>query len=122
HPTSLNVIRRDIFTQIPSSTGVQSRVTMFYNNVVAPTEVDEYDFGSGAVGSLLRTTITSYGSWNGSSCVALGTTIRTRPCPVIVQDGSGHQASKTNFRYNTSTGNLTDTDAWVSGTTYLSSQ
>src|SRR6185437_14286242 len=57
------------------------------------TEVDEYDFGAGAPGALLRKTLITYNS-------TLGNNIADHPASVIVQDGSGNQKAKTTFAYD----------------------
>jgi RHS repeat-associated protein len=86
-----------------------------------PVELDEYDFGNGAPGTLLRKTLTTYAS--------LGR-IMDRLASVIVQDGSGTQKAKTTFGYDetmptttsgvpqhtspsSSRGNLTSVNRWI---------
>jgi RHS repeat-associated protein len=55
-------------------------------------EVDEYDFGSGAPGALLRKTLATYAT--------LGSTIIALPATVTVQDGSGSQKALTVYGYD----------------------
>jgi len=101
-------------------------------------ELDEYDFGSGSPGPLLRKTLTTYGSFNGTGCTALGNHLTAFPCTVTVQDGSGATIAQTRYTYDEGTpvappsgtsaqhvsvtgsrGNPTTITTLVGGTTYL---
>src|SRR5207248_19813 len=103
----------------------QSQVNTYYNTFVLPTEVDEYDFGSGTAGSLLRKTLTAY--------TGLGNNIVDRVANVTVQDGGGSQKAYTSYGYDESgltgtsgvpqhvgisgsRGNLTSINQWVNTT------
>jgi RHS repeat-associated protein len=135
-PTAIT--RRTVFTQIPNATGVQKETDLYFDSYSNVLQQHDYDFGSGAVGPLLRRTITSYGSWNGTSCDSLAANyINNHPCQITVLDGLGAQVALTNFRYDQTgvtasvgtpqlnasitgpRGNPTEVDRWVSGTTYL---
>jgi RHS repeat-associated protein len=65
--------------------GQTSQTNYFYGTLGVLTEKDEYDFGSGASGALLRKTVNNYQSF---STTPLGTNIYDRPCQTIVYDGS----------------------------------
>ncbi len=59
-----------------------------------PTQVTEYDYGSGARGALLRTTATAYQAFT------IGGTTVTKPQTITVTDGSGTQVAKTVYEYD----------------------
>jgi YD repeat-containing protein len=134
---TLPITRRTMWQQLPNSAGLQSKTDTFYNSYGLRTEVDQYAYGNGAPGSLLRKTLLTYGSWNGSSCVALGNNIVDRPCQSKVQDGGGHTLAQTNYSYDESTptatsgvpqhvsvtgsrGNLTTISSLTAGSSFLS--
>jgi RHS repeat-associated protein len=78
-----------------------------YGNI---TSVANYDYGR----ALLSTTNVTY-----TGCgVDSAKYIFDKPCSVTTTDGSGHQLSQTLYTYN-STGHPTQTQKWVSGTTFL---
>jgi len=101
-------------------------------------EKDDYDYGVGGPGQLLRKTLFTYGSFNGSGCTPLGNHLTSLPCTETVQDGNSVQLSQKRFSYDEtgvaahiqttpqhisvsgSRGNLTTASSWVSGSTYLS--
>jgi RHS repeat-associated protein len=112
----------------PNSTGKQNRTDTMYNTNGLPTEVDEYDFGTGGPGGLLRKTVTAYAS--------LSNGIVNRPSSVSIYDGGGVLKAQTTFGYDESTptvtsgtpqhitfsgshGNLTSIHRLVSGSTTL---
>jgi RHS repeat-associated protein len=69
-------------------------VTFLRTNTQLPTEVDQYDFSTAAVGTpgtLLRKTVTAYAS--------LGN-ILDEPSTVTVSDGSGNTLSQTTYQYD----------------------
>ena len=67
-----------------------SRKDSFYNSNGLPTEVDDYDFGSGTA---TRKTIISYNS-------SLTNGIKDRPASVTVNDGSGNLKAQTTYGYD----------------------
>jgi RHS repeat-associated protein len=69
-----------------------------YGNV---TYSAQYDFGASS--PTLTSTMT-YGSWNGSTCVAVSSTIHNKPCQVVTTQG-GNTIAYVRFKYS-STGNL----------------
>jgi RHS repeat-associated protein len=84
-----------------------------YGNV---TYSAQYDFGATTP---TVTTTTTYGSWNGSTCVAVSITINNKPCQVVTTQG-GNTVGYSRFTYG-STGNLLT--SYVSpngGSTFLS--
>jgi hypothetical protein len=97
---TLPITRRTMWQQLPDSAGLQSKTDTFFNSLGLVTEVDQYAYGSGAPGALLRKTLISYGSWNGTQCVSLGNNILDRPCQTIVQDGSANVIAKTAYAYD----------------------
>jgi RHS repeat-associated protein len=94
-----------------SGSSLSSLKVYCYNSWEEPTEVDEYDFGTGtpsgscasppsstASGSLLRKTTTSYASFAGH--------IVDKPSSVISYDGSGNRVAETDYTTYDSVGNL----------------
>ena len=84
------VTQRSVFTQWPG--GQQSRKDTFYNGSQLLTEKDEYAYGSGAPGSIVRKTLTAYAS--------LGNGIASMPATVTVEDGSANIKSQTTYTYD----------------------
>lgn len=73
--------------------GQTSQTVTNYNTYGSPTEVDEYGYGSGAVGSLVRKTLTSYAS--------LGNHINDHPSSVAVYaSGASNPSSQTTYTYD----------------------
>lgn len=62
------------------------------------TDLQEYDFGSGTPGALLRETVTSY--------AAPGSGILNKPSRIVVKDGSGAVIARTDMNYDE--GHVTD--------------
>ncbi|MGC2744010.1 MAG: hypothetical protein WA672_12530, partial [Candidatus Angelobacter sp.] len=120
-------IRR--YTTLPNNQ--QSFTNANFNSVGLPTETDEYDFGNGVPGALLRSTLTTYAT--------LDNNILDHPATIVVQDGSSTQKASTTFTYDEGTitgttgvpqhsaitgsrGNPTTITQWVAGTTNLVSK
>jgi hypothetical protein len=77
----------------------------------------DFDFGvnfPAPSGSALSDTVTTYGSWNGTSCVPLSNHLSDRPCSTITTGPSGSVVSAVYNTYN-ATGDATTTSTWVSG-------
>lgn len=137
------ITQKDFYTQPKSG---QNRLSeMLYNSVGLVTDDKEYDYGvttGAAPGTthLILETQTTYGSYNGSGCTALGNNVNNRPCQVFVKDWSSGTAttlSQTNYSYDQTTptptsntpqhisitgsrGNLTTVSNYVTGSTSLS--
>jgi RHS repeat-associated protein len=84
--------RRTEIIQYPNSGGKQCKHDFFYNTNGLVTEVDDYDYGSGSVGSLIRKALTTY-----------STTVVGLPATVTVQDGSGTTKAQTTYSYDQTT-------------------
>jgi len=83
--------QKSVYTQWPS--GRESETNVLYNNGLdLPTEQDDYDYGSGSPGGLLRKILISYAS--------LGNYIADKPASVTVQNGSGTTVAQTNYTYD----------------------
>jgi RHS repeat-associated protein len=81
---------------VPGTNNLQSKRVALYNTYGLVTELDEYDFGSGAPPSTpLRKTLTSY--------AALGNGIVSMPASVTVKDGSNNVKAQTTFTYDQGT-------------------
>ena len=92
-------------TQITATTtmgSLQSKVNTNYNSYGLPTEVDEYAYGSGAPGGLVRKTLTTYGVYN-------------YPSDIQIQDSGGTTKSHTTYSYN-AYGNKTGEGHYTGGT------
>jgi len=79
-------------------------------------EVDRYDFGP----TLVNKTLTTYGTWNGSSCASLSSIhIESLPCDVQVQDSGSNVLKHSRFSYNTTNGNLLTEYDYTGSSRYL---
>ncbi len=81
---------RTSFVQWPDN--LESETDTHYNNYGLPIEDFEYAYGTNAVGSLQRQTITSYAS--------LGNDIQNRPQTIKVEDGQSNIVSETQYQYD----------------------
>ena len=59
---SLPITQRSAILQWSGTGGLQSKTSTTYNSYGVPTETDEYAYGAGAPGSVVRKTLTSYAS------------------------------------------------------------
>jgi len=89
---SLPITSRSVYVQWPGTGGQESRSTSTFNSFGLLTEKDDYAYGSGSPGSVVRKTLITYAS--------LGNGIENRPATVTVEDGSGNIASKTSYSYD----------------------
>ena len=88
------ITQRNVTDQYGSS-GLQCRHKYFYNGVGGLTEQDDYDYGSGGPGGLLRQTLVTYAS--------LPPHITAFRQTVTVKNGSGTVVSQTNYNYDENT-------------------
>jgi RHS repeat-associated protein len=94
-----------------------SQVTLTYGFGGAVTQKNEYDFGSGAPGPLLRQTVTNYQTFPANPLITITgdssystSTLLTSPCQTIVKDGNGNRQAETDYFYdNGSTGTVCGT-------------
>jgi RHS repeat-associated protein len=117
------------YIQWPGSGGLESKTVTSINGYGLVTETDEYGYGSGSPGSLIRKTLTTYNT-------SLTNNILDRPSQVTIEDGSSSVKAQTTYSYDgtgvTSTsgtpqhvsitgsrGNVTTIASLVSGTTTL---
>ncbi|MGH9686523.1 MAG: RHS repeat-associated core domain-containing protein [Candidatus Acidiferrales bacterium] len=89
---SLPITQQTTTVQWPGSSNLESKTVTSYNSYDLVTEEDEYGYGTGAPGSLVRKTLTSYAS--------LGNGIIDRPYQVTVEDGSSNIKSQTTYTYD----------------------
>jgi RHS repeat-associated protein len=80
--------------------GLESETNTTYNAYGSVTEKDEYAYGSGAPGAIVRKTLTAY--------AGLGNGIVGMPATVTVEDGSSNVHSQTSYSYD-QPGSLTAT-------------
>jgi RHS repeat-associated protein len=126
---TLPIAEKTHVVQWPGTSGQESETVTSYNSYGLVTEKDEYAYGAGAPGSIMRKTLTTYAS--------LTNGIVNKPASVTVEDGSGNVYSKTTYTYDQgsvtatsgtpqhvsitgSRGNLTTFAPLVSGSTTLS--
>jgi RHS repeat-associated protein len=107
---------RDTYITL-GSMATSSRVQELYDAYGNTTSTAKYDFGAT---SPTFTITTTYGTWNGSSCVAIGNYIQNRPCDIKSYNGtsSGTLLSETRDTYDTH-GGLTQSQQWT-GTGWVS--
>lgn len=127
---TLPITQRSVFTKMPlGSTTLESEKNFTYDqNSGAPKEEDDYGYGSGTVGILMRKTIIQYAS--------LGNNISTMPGEITIQSGSGATLSDARYSYDEtgvvattgtpqhasisgSRGNATTVKTLVAGSTFL---
>lgn len=99
------------YIQLPNgSSFLESKVDTFYDKETVGsttnsngllTETDEYGYGAGAPGALVRKTLTTYAT--------LANNIVNRPATVTVQDGSGNVRAQTTYCYDEGTPSGTTT-------------
>ena len=73
--------------------GLESQVNTNYNSYGLPTEVDEYGYGSGAVGSLVGKTVTAYNT-------SLNNNINDRPSTISIYNGPGTLLRQNSYSYD----------------------
>ncbi len=87
------IAQRSVVSILPGAKNLQSKTITSYDSHGNVTEVDEYDFGSGAPPSTpLRKTVTAYAS--------LSNNITNMPSSVIVEDASNNVKAKTTYAYD----------------------
>src|ERR1700722_1853778 len=91
------------YVQWPGTGGLEAETNTIYNSYGSITEKDEYAYGAGAPGSLVRKTLTSYAS--------LGNNIVGMPSTVTIEDGSNNVKQKTTYCYDEGTPSGTTTCA-----------
>jgi len=84
-----------VFDYLPQWGDLTRETDTKYNPYGLVTNVNEYDYGSGVVGALLRQTITSYNT-------SLGNGIVDRPASVTVKDGNSNTIAYTSYSYDQS--------------------
>jgi RHS repeat-associated protein len=107
------ITQEDIYHLI-NGMASSSRITKTFDAYGNITSEAKYDFGASAY---TTKTSTTFGSWNGTSCVAVSTTINNLPCDVLSQ-GGGNNVSEVRYTYNVK-GSLLTTYEWT-GTSWLS--
>ena len=111
---SYSVNERDTYTTL-GSMSTSSRVQELFDSYGNTTSVANYDFGAS---SPTLTTSTTYGTWNGSTCVSIGNYINNKPCDVKTVDNASRTIGETRRSYS-SKGSLLTTHDWT-GSAWLS--
>jgi RHS repeat-associated protein len=88
---SLPITQRAVTTFLPGSKSLTAQHIDDFNAYGVPTESDDYDYGSGVVGALLRKVLYTYAS--------LGN-ITAFQQQVTVQNGAGATVAQTNYNYD----------------------
>jgi RHS repeat-associated protein len=83
--------------------GLTSKTTFSYGPGAQVTERDDYDYGSGAPGALLRKTTTTYQAFAATPIFPSTASIFDRPCQVITYDGSSNKVAETDSYYDSGT-------------------
>jgi RHS repeat-associated protein len=96
-PIALPITQRNVTDQYGAS-GLQCQHIYKYNSVGGLTEQDDYDYGSGAPGGLLRQTLITFAS--------LGNITAFRQ-QVTIKNGAGTTVSQTNYNYDETTPTVT---------------
>jgi RHS repeat-associated protein len=114
------------FTEIDKKTALGSSASndlkITFDSLGNVTGSYAYDYGASGPS---RQVVVAYGSWSGTSCVALSgqpfsSYITGVPCDVLVKDGAGNKVKETRTSYD-GYGRATDTYTWVAGSTFLHS-
>ncbi len=123
------ISRTTVFRYLPNSSGLQAETDTKLNGNYLTSEVDEYDYGKGAVGALIRKTITQYNT-------TLTNGVVDRPSSVTIENASNVVQAYTSYGFDETTptpttgtpqhisitgsrGLLTSVVAEVNGTTNL---
>ena len=86
------VLQRNVTNQLPGTNNLTALQVYRYNSNQNILEKDEYDYGSGTHGALIRKTLTSYAT--------LGNNINNKPSLITVEDGSNNIKSQTAYTYD----------------------
>jgi len=135
---TLPISERDVYVQWPGTNGLESRTTAFYNGYGLVTEMDQYAYGAGAPGSVVRKIITGYALLGNGIVDRPGTiAICSVPGSMSACNKSGAPIAQTNYTYDQgsvtatsgtpqqvavtgSRGNLTTASYMVNGSSALS--
>jgi RHS repeat-associated protein len=113
-----NVTQTDVYTSYGN--GSPSLTETIMNSLGMVAEVKQFDYYGSAypTGTPTIDTVTTYGTWNGNACVPIGNHILSKVCEVIVKNNYA-LAADTRNTYDAN-GNLTGTQSWATGSTYVS--
>ena len=104
---SLPVTEVDVYHTINGMGTNSSRTQAKYDQYGNVTYSAQYDFGGS---SPSRATTSTYGTWNGTTCVSVGNNVNDKPCDVLTTQG-GSNVAESHFTYD-SHGNIASTSAW----------
>jgi len=92
-----------VFTySLPAGSANYSLVENTFDGLMNPLKTALSDFGTTT--PTRQTVFSNFGySWNGSSCVGIGSSVDDVPCEVQVQNGSGATLRQSYFTYGTTT-------------------
>ena len=95
------IVAKDAYVA-PGSKTTYSRVHQDFDTYGNVTTVSRYkDFVAIGAGTATETTTITYGSWNGTNCVAIGSGIVNKPCDITVRDAASNALSEEKFTYGT---------------------
>jgi RHS repeat-associated protein len=86
------IAQRAVYILWPGTGGLESLTNSYYNAYGSLTEKDEYAYGPGAPGAIVRKKLITYAS--------LGNGIVSMPATVTVEDGSSNIHSQTTYSYD----------------------
>jgi RHS repeat-associated protein len=111
---TIPITQKDSYHYVGSSSLAMSHETQMFDSYGNVTSFSQHDYITGQT----MTTTTTYGSWNGSTCVAIGNGVNNHPCDTITSDGT-HTLAENRNTYN-SHGFPTQTQKWT-GSQWLTS-
>jgi RHS repeat-associated protein len=112
------ITEKDTYTA-PGVKTTYSRTKQLFDTYGNVTSIARYPFVAIGGGTPVETTTITYGSWNGSSCVAVGSGIVNKPCRITTTDNASHTLSDELHNY-TAKGFPANVSHW-SGSTWITS-
>jgi len=89
--------------QVTLDNGLTSQTAYTYGPGAQVTERDEYDYGAGTPGPLLRKTVYNYQAFANTAIFPTIASIFDRPCQAITYDGGGTRVAETDSYYDNGT-------------------
>jgi RHS repeat-associated protein len=115
---SYPITAKDVYVTLDGKS-TSSRAKYTYDTYGNVTEIDRYPFTTVGTGTIDNKTVITYGSWNGSTCVAVGSNIVNLPCRITTTNGAGTLTLSDQVNAYSSKGFLTATSKWKTGSTWI---
>jgi RHS repeat-associated protein len=116
--SSYPITAKDVYVTLDGK-ATSSRTKYTYDTYGNVTEIDRYPFTTVGTGTIDNKTVITYGSWNGSACVAVGSNILNLPCRITTTNGAGTNTLADQVNTYSSKGFMTATSKWKTGTTWI---